>query len=435
MRSNLFQPAYLLGAVLVIAGLVLAYQFVEPAPPDRLVMATGPEGGVYEAYARNYRELLAERGVTLELRESAGSVRNVELLRADEGGVDLAFVQGGIGSEAGGEVGGEQPVALGTVFREPLWIVTRLDPVPRRLSELRGRRLAVGPEGSGTRALAVRLLEVSGARDATLSPLTGRAAVDALGRGEVDVVFAVSRVSGRAVTDLIAVPGARLVDLAHAPGFAQVFPYLEAATLHEGVLDFAADRPPAPVRLVAPTASLVARRDLHPALVDLILTVARTAHADGDILSPVGRYPSPDGVSFPLADQAQRFYDRGPPFLQRWLPFWLATFVDRTAVMLIPLLTLLLPLARILPPLVQWRMQTRVFRWYARLADVERAVAEGRPEQVAAARHDLEQVDEEVRRIKVPMAYNHLAWQLRAHIALVRQRLDGAQAGSPKAGA
>lgn len=429
MRNNLQLGTYALGALVVGAGLVLAYQFVEPAPPDRIVMATGPEGGVYEAYARRYRDLLALHDVTLELRASPGSVANLELL-ADEGaGVDLGFAQGGL--PAPGEAALR---SLGTMFLEPLWVFTRLDPPPRRLGELRGLRLAIGVEGSGTRALASELLRASGIgpADAELAPLTGVEARDALQAGRIDAMFTVTRAGTGGVHGLATAPGVRIVDLAHADGFAQVYHYLEAVTVHAGAIDFRADVPPADVRLVAATANLVARPGLHPALADLVLGVAREAHEEGDLLTAPGRYPSPTGTAFPLAPSAERYYERGEPFLQRYMPFWVATFVERTAVMLIPLATLLVPLVRLLPPLVVWRMRSRVYRWYARLAEIERRALQGPQAEAAAARHELERVDAEISRIKVPLSYSYLTYRLRGHLDLVKARVGTVSREAPE---
>lgn len=418
---------YGLSAIAVIAAFVLAYQFVEPAPPDRIVMATGAQGGAYSAYGERYKALIEAQGVTLELRETSGAVANYELLRQDQGGVDVAFMQGGVAPDH------LDPglKSLASVFLEPLWLFSRDDPAPVLINGLAGKRVAVGEEGSGSRALALRLLEASDladGRNITLVPLGGNAAADALEAGAVDAAFLVSSAGAPVIQRLVVADGIRLVDLAQAEGYAQVFRFLEPVKVHEGALDFALNRPPQTVDLLASTATLVAKDELHPALVNLLMLAAQQVHAQGDLFTPPETFPSAVGVSPPQDESAERFLLRGPPFLQRYMPFWAATLVDRMSVMLIPLLTLLLPLARLLPPAVAWRMHSRVNRWYARLGAIEQAVDQ--PERRAEARRELKAIDQEVRHINVPLSYTASVYQLRSHIDLIDRRLQEAEAGT-----
>jgi TRAP-type uncharacterized transport system substrate-binding protein len=416
---------YLLGALVVLAGFALAYQFVEPAPPDRLVMATGAPDGAYAAYARRYRDILARNGIELELRQTAGSVENLDLLGERDTDIEVAFVQGG--PDAVPDPAGLQ--SLGGVFLEPLWVLVRAEPMPSRLDQLAGMRLAVGGEGSGTRALATRLLAASGVHEgnATFIPATGPAAAAALAASEVDAVMLVRAASGGLVEQIANLPGVRLMSFAQAPAYAQLFRSIETVILHEGAIDLAMNRPDDDTLLPAAAANLVVREDLHPALKGLLLAAAREVHAPADLFSAPGRFPSPHGTVLPLAPEARRFYNNGPPLLQRWLPFWAANFVDRTAVMLIPLITLLLPLSRLLPPLVTWRIQSRVYRWYARLADIEAKVRVDDGQSLSEAQAELGRIDQEVSRIKVPMSYNYLVYRLRQHLDLVKGRVDDMQ--------
>ena len=194
--------------------------------------------------------------------------------------------------------------------------------------------------------------------------------------------------------------------------------------LERGALGFGRDLPPAPVRMPATTADLVVRADLHPAVKDLLMVAAQEVHEEGTLFSPPGRYPARFQTALPLAPEALRFYENGPPLLQRWMPFWAATFVNRTAVLLIPIVTLLLPLIRLLPPIVTWQIQSRVYRWYGRLMEIENAVAGGTAADIAAAREALARIDHEVAQIKVPLSYNHMVYRLRSHLDLVRGRVE-----------
>ncbi len=414
---------YLAAATVVAAGFVAAYQFVEPAPPRHLVLAVGPEDGAYWRFAQRYRNALARSGIALELRTTAGSVENLELLRAMEAQVDVALVQGGLltAADSDGLVG------LGALFLEPIWIFTSLAPPPDRLDQLGGHSIGVGAERSGTRALTTQLLAASGvtAADARFESVGGQAAAAALMQGDLDVSFQVAAASSPVIARLAETAGLNLVSLQRTDAFAQVYPFLEHVVLHEGALDLARGVPKRDTELLAAKASMVAHAGLHAALVDVMMVALREVHAEGDIFSPPGLFPSPHGLEVPLAPEAARFYERGPPFLLRYLPFWAATLVDRAAILLLPLLTLLVPMVRIVPLVLDWRLKSRVWRWYAELAAVERAAAGG---ELQTAHAELERVEREVGQLRLPTSHAHLAYQLRQHLELVRQRLRAAEA-------
>ncbi len=410
---------YVLGGLLVVLGFVAAYQFVEPAPPRHLVLAAGPEDGAYWGYAQQYRAVLERSGISLEVRPTAGSVQNLDLLNDPASGVQAAIVQSGL---LPGE-GARDLAALGSLFVEPVWIFTRLRPLPERLDQLRGQRIAIGAERSGTQALTRQLLAASGveATDAVMVPLGGQAAADALLGGDVDAVVLVNAVSSPVVRRLAETPGVGLVSLERAAAYAQIYPFLRNVVLHEGALNLERGLPDRDVELLAPKASLLVNGNLHPALIDILMVALKEIHGSGDVFSAPGTFPSPNGVDVPVAAEAQRFYDRGPPFLMRYMPFWAATLLDRTAILALPVITLLLPLARILPSALDWRMKSRVWRWYSELAAIERRAAAG---EAAAAREELARVERDVAQMRLPTSHAHLAYHLRQHLYLVRRRLD-----------
>lgn len=413
---------YALVAVLLAAGFLLAYQFVQPAPPDRLVMATGPEGGSYRRYGEVYREIFARNGIELELRPSAGSVENLRLLQDPGSGVAVALVQGGLAAPAADA--GLQ--TMGGMFLEPLWLFSRIEPPPTRLADLKGRRVAVGAPDSGTQAQAAKLLGSSDvdAANTRLVPLGGKDAQNALASGEVDAVFLVGAAAVNGIQEMAHLRGVQVIDFAHAEAYAQLDRSIEVAALARGAIDFARDLPGETVRMPASTADLIVRGDLHPALKDLLIVAAGEVHRAGSLFSPTGRFPARYETVLPLAGEAERYYERGPPFLQRYLPFWAANFVDRTAVLFIPLLTILVPLIRLLPPVYTWQVQNRVYRWYGRLIEVENAMVRGDRREIGAAREELARIDREISRIKVPAAYNYLVFRLRSHLDLVRARVE-----------
>ncbi len=416
-------PAFLVTAL----GFALAFQFVEPAPPSRIVIATGAAGGGYDRWGKRYAELLAEDGVEIELRQTAGSVENLALLAAGE--VDVGFVQSG--TAEGRPTDGL--AALGSLYYEPLWIFVRGDP-PRRLSELAGKKLEIGAEGSGTRAIALRLLEQNGveATDASIGDLDAPAAADALRRGECDAAFFVSSPHAAPVKTLLHDPSLTLTSFERAEGYARVFPFLATVTVSAGMIDFAKDLPPEEVRLIAPAAVLVARSDLHPALVDLLIGSAETSHSPAGMFSQPDEFPKTRFTDVPMSKEARSRLERGPSLLQRVLPFWAANFVDRMKVMLLPLITLLLPLFRIAPALYSWRVRAKIYRWYEDLLEVDSRIA-GAPDDAGRAQLDreIDRVEHEVSQVEVPLSYMGGLYDLRMHIGHVRARLKRAGPTEP----
>ncbi|MCB1772394.1 MAG: ABC transporter substrate-binding protein [Gammaproteobacteria bacterium] len=406
-----FAPAVLL----VLAAFVVAFQFIKPAPPSRVVMATGSAEGAYHAFAQRYAEIFAREGIELVLRNSAGSVENIALLRGGE--VDLALVQGGVDDGAGDAT----LQSLGSVYYEPLWLFHRRDLDIDRISELKQRRIAVGQVGSGTRALVTRLLRDNGVSDvAQWVDLGGRAAVDALTEGRIDALFLVMSAQGELVARLLHHPDVAVADFARAKAYSRRYPFLSFLELPEGAVDLAENIPDRPVRLLAPTANLVSRPDLHPAVIDLLLIAAQTVHRDGGWFEQPGEFPKAGLLAFPLSDEAQRFYEHGPPFLQRFLPFWAASLLDRIKVMLLPLLVLLIPLIKVMPPIYHWRMRARIYRWYDELEMAEERSRGGEVDSAWLAK-ELDRIEGEVRRVKVPSSFTDQLYHLREHIDLVRR--------------
>lgn len=426
---RIFAPAI----VLAVAGFLVAYQFVDPAPPQRFTIATAGADGAYHAFAMRYRSVLARQGVELELLQTAGSVENLRRLRAADGRVQVAFVQGGVGTPAEGDA----LESLASLYFEPLWVFHRDAVALERLTDLRGGRVAVGAPGSGTRAIAVQLLADNGVTpdNTELLPAGGVAAAQALIAGALDAVFIVGTVPAPAIQTLLRAPAIRLLSFARAEAYTRLRPELSSVRLPRGVIDLAADLPAHDITLLAPAATLVAHRDFHPALVDLLMRAAAEVHRDGGLFEDYGQFPSPRYVEFPLSDEAQRYFESGPSFLRRVLPFWAATLVERMLVMLLPLLALLIPLVRIMPPVYRWRIRSRIYRWYRELLAIDPVVrgAGGDPRQQAGIA-ELDRIEQEIAKVHVPLSYADQLYALRVHLELVREKLDAARArGGPDA--
>ena len=416
---KIFVPAI----VVALVGLVIAYQFVGPPPPKTLTLAAGSAEGAYTAYAERYRSRLAENGIEVVIQTSAGSRDNLD--RLQKGSVEAAFVQTGVATPE--EVANAPLLALGSLYLEPLWIVYRGEPRDT-LTGLAGKRIAVGAEGSGTRALVMRLLADSGvtAANATLDSLSSQDAAAALKDGTLDAACFVTSPTSELLKGLLGVEGLQLMSLARADALCNRHRYLSPLQLYRGVIDPARDIPPEDCTLVSAAATLLVHEDVHPALQDLLLDAADRIHGEGNWIEAPGRFPSPRFVEFALADQAGDFYRSGRSFLQRVFPFWAATLINRLKIMLIPLLTLLLPLFKLVPPLYQWRIRRRINCWYKALQELERAAETG----VASTRTDelveeIARIEAEVSKVTVPPAYGDNLYQLRFHTSIARKKLEG----------
>jgi TRAP-type uncharacterized transport system substrate-binding protein len=416
-----FLKVYIPIVILIIGAFAVASRFVNPAPPRYLRIASGAPQGAYAESARRYREILARDGITLEVVTTSGSMENLKLLQARTGGVDVAFIQGGTASP-------DTPglVSVGSVFFEPLWVFVRKSVRASYLGKLAGRRLALGVEGSGTRVLALQLLGASGVSEGSnLVASGGDEAVQALLTGRVDAAFFVTARPFPQLEPLLRATGIRLMSLAQADAFSQRLRFLSKVILPQGALDLAANIPPRDVTLLAPAATLVARENLHPAIIDRLIQAAIEVHGRGQLFTEPDQFPSPRFVDIRLSPDAERYLKTGPTFLRRHLPFWVATVLERFTVMLIPLVTLMLPLLRFAPPAYRWQVRRRIYRWYGALGDIERRALAAR---TAAERADilgqLNRVEADVAKLHVPLGYADSHYHLRTHIRFIRQLVE-----------
>ena len=420
-------PFVLLGLVL----LGLAYWILDPTPPRHVTLATGGPQGAYTEFGRRYAALLEKHGIRVEIRTTQGAAENAALLRAPDSGVDIGFAQGGAA-----DAQDDGLLSLGSVFYEPLWLFYRDDsarrllpkaadtgaPALTSLAQLAGWKLNVGAPGSGVPPLMERLLEANGIAPGALTlgrlPLTP--AVVELLAGRLDALVMASAPESQMVQMLLRTPGIRLASFAQAEAYARRFPFMSHVVLPRGVADLASDTPAQDIHLIAPTATLVARESLHPALMQLFVQAAQQVHGQAGWFHHKGDFPSALNTERPLAAEAQRFYKTGTPWLQRYLPFWLANLLDRMWIALVAIIAVLLPLSKIVPPLYQFRVRSRVFRWYGQLRGVEAAM-EQRPVQELL--RELEDIEARVGRVHIPLSYADQLYDLRSHIQLVRRRL------------
>jgi TRAP transporter TAXI family solute receptor len=420
--------AWVLVPALVIVVIILAIlnHLVEPLPPRRITLITGREGGAYYMFAKEYARLAAADGFTVEILTGAGSVETLKRLTA--GQAMAGFVQGGT-AEA---VPSEGLRSLGSLYYEPVWLFHRRSRMLRGLSDLRGLRIQIGEEGSGIRPLAVRLLRDSGvtAQNSTLLALTSEGAAAALETGRIDAAFFIMAPSVPLVRRLLLSPAVSLWSVRRTLAYTTRYRFLSTVTLGEGVIDLVADVPDHDVLLLAATATLVVRQDVHPVIVRLLLKTAEIVHSRPGLFEAPNAFPSDAFVELPLHEVAGRYLRKGPPFLERYLPFWIAVTVERWALLLLPAVGILLPLIRILPSLYNSQMRKRVTRWYREVHEIDHTLTEGTPEEMAAAAERLRGV--QARLAKIPPPPHGLMgelYDLKLHVQWLLERAD-AQAAS-----
>ncbi len=419
-----------------LLGLVfwLLARWLSPAPPGQIDMTTGPVDGASHQFAVKYQALLKASHVTLRLLPSSGAVQNLERLNA---GTPVGFVQGGLNTLAQTGQAGQTEIddlplrTLGVVGYEPIWIFTRAPSLAKTLAKglggLAGKKVAIGASGSGTRKVALDVLGSYGitTANAGLESAGGLTAANALLAHQLDAVFTIGAPSAPAVQLLLNRADVQLVSLEHAEGLSRKLNYLSVIKLPAGAVDAAQNLPPQDVALLTTTANLVVREDLHPAIGYLLLEAAREVHRGATLLNRPGEFPRLEGADFTLSEGARRYYKDGRPFLQRYVPYWVANAVQRLLLVLVPLLAVAIPLFKYIPQLIEFKQKSRLNRCYGLLLDMEHQIRSKplNPEEAAAATDKLGQIERDVSSMKFPLDFTDRVYTLRQHVDYVRGQL------------
>jgi TRAP-type uncharacterized transport system substrate-binding protein len=415
-------------AFVLIASLCGSFLLLPSLPPRSIVMATGPKGGSFAGIGLRYREILGRAGIELKLLPTAGALENVEQLRDPHSGVSVGFILGGSTTQK------ESPdlVSLGTVSYEPLWIFHQPEFELNELSlnALRGRKVSIGPEGSFTRVLSLELLRRNGIPQDAFVPLglSFEEASHKLLSREIDATFMLSSWDSMVVRQLLADETIELANFPLADAYVALYPFLNKVLVPMGVGDLAKHRPASDKTLLAPKTILAVHRDLHPAIQYALLSAAAEIHAEPGIFQRAGQFPAAEQISLPLSDETQRFHKSGRPFLQHHLPFWMAVLIERSLVILIPIVGLVYPLLRFIPAVYDWSMRSKVFRLYGEMRFVELQIERGGTERdLDATTAQLDRIEQRANQLRMPKAYASMVYSLLGHIAQVRQRLKTGQ--------
>lgn len=402
-----------------LISIIIAYHFKSP---DNLTMTTGFENGSYAIFGERYRQILEREKITLELLPSSGSIENLKRLNDKSYRVDAGFVQDGMSSPAEAN----NLVSLGAIGYSPLWVFYRGQETFNYLSELKGKRIAIGPEGSGVRKFAIDLLKLnnSAAPPTVLLDLSSDAANKALLEGTVDAVMIIGAEDNALVKELLYNPRVKLMSFRQAEAYTRLIPALSHVVLPQGILDVSKKMPSQDVHLLSVTTSLIVRKDLHPALIYLLLDAAVEIHSDAGWVNKKGEFPTLKELSFPSSNYAERFYRSGRPFLLDYLPFGIAAFVDRTILFMFPVALILIPLIRSIPWVYSWRHRRKFYHWYRELKNLELEVMESsKLEDISGYHEKIDRIEASINRIPVPLAFFEEVYRLQEHVDLVRGKL------------
>jgi len=411
---------------IIALSLVIAYQFVEPPPPQEASIASGREGGGYHSFAVKYQKLLAEEHFQLNIQPTAGSIEVLKLLK--DGKVSMGLVQGGTGTS----VSKEGLQSLASLFYEPLWVFYRKGHQPiDYLYELRNKRISIGEEGSGTRPLALQLLQDNKVNkdNTTFFALSSKVAAEKLDAGEIDAAFFVTSPTASIITELLNNSNIELMSFKRDLAYKRRYSYLTSIKIGEGMIDLEKNIPNEDKTLLAATASLVARDDLHPDIIQLVINKLSEVHKTGGLLEKESQFPSKQFVEFPMNEKADHYLLNGPSWLQRVFPFWIASKLDRLKIMLIPLIAIMIPLLKSAVPLYRWGIRFKIFRWYATLNDIDRKInittdlslLEEKKQQIKALQKEITE------QVSVPLSYMGELYTLRVHIRLILTQLEEQQ--------
>ncbi|MBR7746466.1 TAXI family TRAP transporter solute-binding subunit [Undibacterium baiyunense] len=415
-------------ALMIIAVILAAYYVVDPAPGRTLDFSAGQENSAYERFAKQYADELAQNQITLRIHKSQGSQENLQHIADLDSKIDIGFVQSGSTTEKDAQEKGL--ISLGSLFYEPIWIFYRGKKEVTSLAEFKAKRVNVGPDGFGVRRLFQQLLSVNNLDENQLEihQLESTPATVAFVNEQIDVLVMSSASDSQLIQMLLQTPGVKLFDFVQAEAYTRRFPFLSHVVLPRGIVDMGRDIPSRDYHLISPTATLVAHESLHPALISLFLQAAKKIHGGANWFSKQGEFPSDRYTEITVEPQAEKFYKSGPPFLQRYLSFWMSNFLERMWVLFIAFGALALPLSKIIPPLYVWRVRSRIYRWYGQLRSVEHALDEASPEQrQQIAQQQLQRLNEienKVNHISIPLAYAEELYGLRSHIQFVRKRVQ-----------
>jgi len=390
-------------------------------------MAVGFKGGSYGLLAERYKEILARDHVNLVLRNTVGGAEHFKLLQDKNSGVQAAMVQGGISDNE------KSPglLSLGRINYQIFCIFYRANDLLNDLTELKGKRIAVGPAGSAGRIVAEKVLTISGvtAENSTLLPLTGQAAANALNDGNADAAILGLSSDAPILQALLRDSRVRLMSVTDAEALTRFFPFLVRLVLPRGAIDYEKKIPANDIVLFATTNSILVRNDLHPSHISLLAQALKETHNKRELFQQAGEFPTQTDPEFPMAEVAVDYYRNGLPLLYKYLPHWIVPHVQRLLAALLAGGAIAFPLFSFAPKLFRSFVAYRLGSMYRRLRAIEASLQKcASPSEVSALETELENVDREIHSLGVPKQHSDLFFSIKSHLDDVRTHLSSSRA-------
>jgi TRAP transporter TAXI family solute receptor len=407
-------------AVIIIVLLTM----VVTSPPRTMVIAAGPEGSYFDQTAKKYALELQKQGIDVRILNTAGAKENIQLINDPVRHVDIAFIHGGVTNVQ------ESPdlMSLGSIGYEPVWIFYRSSLGKlSTLNQLKGLRIAMGRSGSGIDLISRKFLEAMGIDNVNsrLLSLPEDEVASQLVAGQIDAAFFMDPPETSKIHHLFELKGVEIMRFSQAEAMRRNFHFLHVLEIPRSAIDLARIYPSQDIQIMATTAVVVARKETHSAIVYLLMSIIDAVHEPPTLLSKENEFPADKDVDLPISPQAEHYFQGGKPFLQRYLPFWVASAAERFLAVGLPLLALLFPLLNIAPRVYNWRIKARITRCYQELIELERRVKLAPKDQL---HHEFEclvlTVDEYLNEKKVPISYSNEIYILKEHIELVRRKIE-----------
>jgi len=411
---------YLSGlAILIAIAITVVKLFL--LPPSSIDIAAGPKGSYLYETAQKYKVEFEKAGVQVNVMETGGTLENLEHVNHPDKLIEFGFLEGGAADRK------DYPSleSLGSIAYAPIWVFYRSDLGNiYDINELKGKRIAIGGTSQGIHANALDLLNAVGINSSNSKLLNiGREeALKALHSNQIDAMFYSAPAEDSLVKILFNDARLKPLQWPDAEGIARNLREYHVLNLPFGAIDLANSMPAKDMKVLATTITVITKKDTHSALIYLMMGVMDDIHEAPSIMHAENEFPSDKDVDFPLSDDAEDYYKKGgKPFLQRYLPYWAASFLGKLLLILVPLLAIFYPLSQAYPSLQQWYYTNRVNRFYDQLVKIEKRLDHGADLEII--KYDIQILRAEIELLikleKIPSTYTNLLYDLRGHVSQV----------------
>jgi uncharacterized protein len=408
--------------LLVVASFYLTSKFIEPSSKKEITIATGSIDGEYYNTALKYKEILEKQKVKVNILTSNGSMENIQFLNDKK--ADIAFVQNGIDFlKKQTEI-----KAIASIYYEPLWIFYKNDEYKMDyLIQLITKRVSLGREKSGTEDLALKMLNDNGINNENTQLLNNSTAEakDLLIKGEIDAMFIVSSPNSKIIKELLENPDIKLFNFKRAKAYSRKYTFLESTPLYEGTIDLYRNLPSEDINLLSTTANLIVRNGFSDELTRLILKEIKKVHNKKELFEAANQFPNIENLTIDINEDADRYFTYGDTWLEKIFPYWIASNIDRLSILLIPLITLMIPLSKGFFPLYRWSIRSKIYKWYEQIHKIDLITEYESQDKLQDCLAQITILKKEIKQeTKVPLSYMGEYYDLIMHLELIISKIN-----------